>query len=150
MKKLVVKFLVLLFTLTLLGCSSIPIEQVNNRISEWKGLNIDELIKYWGLPSNQRQIGDKNYAEWLNKSNEPGNLAISLGSATRNRHTGIGIGLSLFDLGGTDDSCSRLVTYDSSNTVLEISWQGTKKYCYELTPDLSIVNSNRKSANTVD
>jgi len=135
--------LISLSFLALSSCTSIPVEQVNNKINAWKGLNIDELIKYWGLPSNQRQVGDKFYAEWLNKSSEPGNLSVSVGTGTRSRHTGIGIGLSLFDLGGSDDTCSRLVTYDASDTVIEISWQGTNDYCYELTPELTKVRKNK-------
>jgi len=144
MKRLAKTLVICLSMLVLSSCTSIPVEQVNSKINAWKGKKIEELLKYWGLPSNQRQIGDKHYAEWLNKSSEPGNLSVSLGTGTRSRHSGIGIGLSLFDLGGTDDTCSRLVTYDISNTVIEISWQGTNDYCYELTPELARVTNNRK------
>jgi len=126
------------------SCTQIPIEKVNLKISAWKGTNINELIKYWGLPTNQRQVGDKHYAEWLNKSSEPGNVSISVGSGRHSRHSGIGIGLSLFDLGGNDDACSRLVTFDNSNTVTEISWQGTNDFCYQITPDLSQILMNKE------
>ena len=124
------------------ACSSIPIEQVNGRIAAWKGQHIDELIKYWGLPSKQRKVGEKHYAEWLNKSSEPGNTAVTIGTGSRSRHTGIGIGLTLLDLGGKDDECSRLVTYADDGIVVDITWQGTNDYCFELTPDLGKVKSN--------
>ncbi len=144
MKKIILSTLISSLALTLIGCSSIPKEQVNLKINDWKGQNIDELIKYWGLPSNQRQVGDKFYAEWINKSSEPGNVSVSVGGGRSSRHSGIGIGLSLFDLGGTDDACSRLVTYDETNMVSDISWQGTNDYCFEVTPDLSKILENQK------
>jgi hypothetical protein len=150
MKQLAKTLPITLIAFVLLGCTSIPVEQVNNKINAWNGLNIEELIKYWGLPSNQRQIGEKYYAEWLNKSSEPGNLAVSVGTGTYGRNSAIGIGLSLFDLGGTDDSCSRLVTYDSSNIVIEISWQGTNDFCYKITPELSKIDRNTDSPPTID
>jgi len=125
------------------SCASIPSEQVDSRVKGWLGVNIDELIKYWGLPSNQRQVADQKYAEWLNRSSEPGNAAVSIGTGTRSRHSGIGIGLTLFDLGGSDDVCSRLVRYNQAGMVTEISWQGTKKYCLEITPDREKIRQNK-------
>ncbi|WP_196137184.1 hypothetical protein [Aliikangiella sp. G2MR2-5] len=131
-----------LVALCLSACSSIPVEQVESRISAWKGQHIDELFKYWGLPSRQQHVGDRHYAEWINQSSEPGNAAVSIGTGTRSRHTGIGIGLTLFDLGGKDDECSRLVTYDSNSIVNQITWQGTNDYCYEVTPSLEQIQQN--------
>ncbi len=125
------------------ACSSIPKAQVDDRILAWKGQHIDELIKLWGLPSKQNKVGDKNYAEWLNKSSEPGNTAISIGTGTHNRSSALGIGFTLFDLGAKDDQCSRLVIYDSEGIVSEINWQGTHNFCFEITPDLNKVKENK-------
>ena len=143
MKRLNQFFGSILVSLILASCVSIPVEQVNHRISAWKGQNIAELIKYWGLPSNQRMMGGKQYAEWINKSSEPGNAAISIGSGHRSSHSGIGIGLTLFDLGGHDDACSRLVTYDATGLVEDINWQGTSNFCFEITPDLTKIKQNK-------
>lgn len=145
MKPIYRQFALIITSCSLFACTSIPTEQVNSRLSDWKGKNIDEVIKYWGLPTKQHQVGDKHYAEWLNKSSEPGNASVSLGTGHHGRSGGIGIGLTLFDFGSTDNACSRLLTYDGSGKVTQITWQGTNDYCYELTPDLAKVKSNQVS-----
>ncbi len=121
--------------LSLTACSSIPISQVNDRIQAWKSSPIDKVIEYWGLPTQKQEINDKFYAEWLNKESSPGNTAISIGSGSRSGRSSFGFGLTLFDLGGTDDTCSRIVTYDVNGLVIDIIWKGTKDYCFEITPD---------------
>lgn len=141
MKSVYQKITLFAISLGLYGCASIPKEQVDNRIGAWNGHNIEEIIKYWGLPTKQHQVGDKHYAEWLNKSSEPGNTSVSIGTGRHSRSGGLGIGLTLFDLGSTDDACSRLLTYDDSGKVTNISWQGTNNYCFELTPDLAEIKS---------
>ncbi|TQV85020.1 hypothetical protein [Aliikangiella coralliicola] len=143
MKRLINPLLMIFGAFVLSACTSIPIEQVDGRISAWKGLHIDELVKYWGLPSNQRQVGDKHYAEWVNQSSEPGNTAVTIGTGRHSRHSAIGVGFTLFDLGGKDDACSRLVTHTEAGLVTDISWQGTQNYCFEITPDLSKVRENK-------
>lgn len=129
------KKITIILCLCITACTSIPVSQVNDRVHAWKNANIDELIKYWGVPSKKQQINDKYYAEWLNKESTPGNSAITLGSGVHSRHSSIGLGLTLFELGGSDDVCSRLVTYDNNGNVIEISWKGTQNYCYDITPD---------------
>lgn len=132
-------------SLGIVSCASIPPEQVDQRLQAWQGQHIDELIKYWGLPTKQSQVEDKRYAEWINKSSEPGNASVSIGTGSRGRNSSIGIGLTLFELGGTDDACSRLVTYGANGTVNKISWQGTNNYCFEVTPDYQKIANNQKS-----
>lgn len=129
--------------LGLAACTSIPITQVNDRIHAWKNANIEQLIKYWGVPTKKQEISGNYYAEWLNKESTPGNTAISIGSGSHSRHSSIGFGLTLFDLGGTDDVCSRIVTYDKNGSVTDISWKGTQNYCYQITPDRSQILSNK-------
>lgn len=144
MKKLSGIYKICALSLILMGCTSIPADQVNSRMNAWIGLKIDDLIKYWGLPSNQREVDNIQYAEWVNRSSEPGNATVSVGTGHRSRSSSIGLGLTLFDLGGTDDVCSRLVTYDSVGIVTKISWQGTSNYCFKITPDLApFVKTNR-------
>ncbi len=132
-----------LLYLGLTACTSIPIKQVNDRVHAWKNANIGQLIKYWGVPTKKQEINGHFYAEWLNKESSPGNTAISLGSGSYSRHSSIGFGLTLFDLGGTDDVCSRIVTYDKNGIVTDISWKGTQDYCYEITPDRNQVILNK-------
>ena len=129
--------------LLLTACTNIPINQVNDRFSTWKSASIDELIKYWGIPTRKQDVGGKFYAEWLNEKNTPGNTALSVGSRSFGRHSSIGIGLTLFDLGSSNDACSRLVTYIDNGNVVEISWKGIKDYCYEITPDRHEIIKNK-------
>ena len=134
---------VFILCLSLTACSSIPINQVNDRLQAWKNTTIEQVIKYWGVPTKKQEIGGSFYAEWLNKESSPGNTAISIGSGSHSRHSSIGFGLTLFDLGGTDDVCSRIVTYDKNGAVIDVSWKGTQNYCYEITPDRNQVILNK-------
>ena len=133
----------IILCLSLTACSSIPINQVNDRLQAWKNSAIDEVIKYWGIPTKKQEINGNFYAEWLNKESSPGNTAISIGSGSHSRHSSIGFGLTLFELGGTDDICSRIVTYNKNGTVTDVSWKGTQNYCYEITPDRNQVMLNK-------
>lgn len=140
------KFRIIVVSILCLGaaaCTSIPINQVNDRINEWKNTDIEQLIKYWGVPTKKQEISGNFYAEWLNKESSPGNTAISVGSGSHSRHSSIGFGLTLFDLGGSDDVCSRIVTYDEKGMVTDISWKGTQNYCFEITPDRGQVMQNK-------
>lgn len=121
------------------SCANVPLYDVNKRLNAWKAISFDELIKYWGLPSNQRTINGKHYAEWINKSQQSGNTAITVGTGRSSRSSGIGIGFTLFDLGSGEDLCSRLVQFDSTGKITDISWQGATDYCFELTPDFTKV-----------
>jgi len=132
----------LFFTLT--ACSSIQLQEVDDRLQAWKQNDITQIIKYWGIPTKQHEINGKFYAEWLNKESGDSNTAVSIGTGTRSRHTSIGLGLTLFEFGGTDDVCSRTVTYSEDGSIIEISWKGTKDFCYEITPDLNQVMINQK------
>ena len=136
--KITLKFpyiLVIVLSFVISGCISIPIGQVNDRINGWKNEDIDSLIKYWGVPTKKQEISGKFYAEWINQESSQGNSSISIGSGSHSRHSSIGFGLTLFELGGTDDACSRIVTYNQQGSVSNISWTGTQDYCYEITPD---------------
>lgn len=134
---------IIVFLLLLFGCSSIPAAQINDRMNGWSGVHINQLIKYWGLPSSQREVAGENYAEWLNRSSEPGNAAVSIGTGSHSRHSSIGIGITMLSLGAKENSCSRLVIYDDDGIVKQISWQGTQDFCYEITPDISVIRKNK-------
>ena len=135
------KYLFVCLSLGLTGCGSIPLEQVEQRISAWHGAPIEDLIKFWGLPSKKQLVNGQAYAEWLNRSSEPGNTSLSIGTNSHSRHSGIGIGVNLFDLGGTDDECSRLVAYDEKGKVTQITWTGTREFCFKLTPERKSIES---------
>lgn len=127
------------------ACSSIPKEQVDTRLAAWQGKDINTVIQFWGLPTKQQEVDDQRYAQWLNKKSEKGNTAVSVGTGTSGRRSSIGIGLTLFELGGSEEKCERLLTYDSSGKVTKIKWQGDHSYCLELTPDYVTVMAKRKA-----
>jgi len=124
-------------SLFLSACSSIPPTQVDDRIFAWKEASIDQLIKYWGLPTKQHKINGRVYAEWVNQQNDSGNTAISVGADHLSSRTSVGFGVTLFDLGQSNDVCSRTVEYDELGVVLDINWNGNQDYCFNLTPDRS-------------
>jgi hypothetical protein len=130
--------------LTLAACSAMPKQQVNQKLNAWQGQNIESLIKYWGLPNKQSQVSDKHFAEWISEKNEEGNVGISIGGGRSSGRSGVGIGLSLFNLGGSEDKCSRVVTYGKDNIVRKIEWQGDSDYCFEVTPELTEIQAKQK------
>ena len=135
--------LLLVLSVLLSGCTSVPLNQVNYRLQSWKVSNIEDVIKYWGVPSKQQEINNRNYAEWLSKESTPGNTSVSVGTGSFSRHSSIGLGLTLFDLGGSDDVCSRTIAYDSSGMITEIRWSGDKDYCFKITPDRAEILANK-------
>lgn len=130
--------------LCLSSCASIPLESVNNRINAWKSSPIEDLIKYWGVPSKSKLVNGINYSEWVNEENESGNTSLSIGSGTSSRHSALGIGVTLFNLGGEENSCSRLVSYQENGKIIEITWKGTQDFCFKLTPDREEILARRK------
>jgi len=131
--------------LILSGCASMPAPQVDSRILVWKSVKIDELVKYWGLPNRQSKIGESHVAEWINQKSSNSNTAISLGTGSYGRNSSIGLGLTLFNLGGGDDVCQRQVTYNIKGDILNIIWSGDTDFCFELTPDKDIVYIEQKT-----
>jgi len=127
--------LLIIVSLFLSACSSIPQTQVDDRIFAWKDASIDELIKYWGLPTKQHKINGRFYAEWVNQQDESGNAAVSIGSSRLSSRTSVGFGVTLFDLGMSNDVCSRTVEYDDLGVVIDINWNGNQVYCFNLTPE---------------
>ncbi len=127
----------------LAGCTSIPIADVNQRINSWQSASFDQIIQYWGLPSKTTQVNDIYYAEWSHTEHQQGNSSVSVGSGTRIGNGAIGIGFTLFQLGGSDDTCNRTIRYRKSGEVIDIRWQGDQDFCYKLTPDRAEIRKNQ-------
>ncbi len=132
--------LVLIFMLS--ACSSIPRAQVEDRIQSWKVSTIENLVKYWGLPAKQQKLANNSVAEWVNKLDEPGNSAVSIGGGSYGRHLSLGLGFTFNALGGKKDYCLRQVAFDEKGHILSITWKGDQDYCYQLTPDYHTVQKN--------
>ncbi len=137
--------LLILMSLFLSACSSIPQNQVDERLLAWKNTSIDEIIKYWGLPTKQNKINGRYYAEWVNQQRDQGNTSVSIGTGHLSSRSSVGFGVTLFDLGGSNDVCSRSVEYNEVGLVLEINWNGNQDYCFSLTPDRNKILENNNS-----
>ncbi len=111
-----------------------PANEVNDRISAWKSASIDDVIKYWGIPSKKLTVNGQHYAEWTTKNNNSSSTAISLGTGSYSRGGSIGLGLTLFDIGNSEDFCQRIVTYSKQGKITDIRWKGDRDFCYEITP----------------
>jgi hypothetical protein len=141
------KFAILLLISSLPGCVSVPVATVNERIKAWESSSYQQLLKYWGLPSKTTVVDQIHYAEWVNLEHDEGNSSVSVGSGTRIGRGSIGIGLTLFQLGGSEDKCSRVVRYQENGKIIDISWKGTQDFCFKLTPDKAKIDSNRAGIN---
>jgi len=127
--------LIILFLFVVAGCSSIPTTQVDSRLNEWRNGSIDDLVKFWGLPTRQLKLGENHIAEWVNQLDKDSNVAVSVGGGSYGRRSSIGLGVNLFNLGGEQETCQRQVTYTAEGVILKIIWSGDSDYCYKLTPD---------------
>ena len=125
------KILLLSVTLLLSGC--ISSSQVNERISAWDNVALNDLINAWGVPTKTQVIAQRKFHVWNSKAdaNSPA-FGISVGS--HGRHSGISIS-SLFGGDNQENVCSRVVEVDGADNILSITWTGDKTLCYELTPE---------------
>lgn len=137
------RFAIVFLVCFLPGCVSVPVATVNERIKAWESSSYEQLLKYWGLPSKTTVSNQIHYAEWVNLEHEEGNSSVSIGSGSRIGRGSIGIGLTLFQLGGSDDKCSRVVRYQKNGKIIDISWKGTQDFCFKLTPDKAKIDLNR-------
>lgn len=138
------RVILFVFLFMLCSCSTIPRVQVEDRIQAWKVTTIENLVKFWGLPTKQQKMSENSIAEWDNKINEPGNSAVSIGGGSYGRHLSLGLGFTFNDLGGEKDYCQRQVTFDDNGNILNIIWKGDQDYCYQITPDYQTVQNNIK------
>ncbi len=127
------------------GCASMPAPQVDSRIKAWQGVKIDELVKFWGLPTRQSKIGETHVAEWIHEKRSNSNTAVSVGTGSYGRHSSIGLGLTLFNLGGGEEVCQRQVSYTTDGDIQSIIWSGDTDFCFELTPDRNLVLKKQQS-----
>ncbi len=125
-----------------------PAPQVDSRILVWQSVKIEELVKYWGLPTRQSKIGETHVAEWINQKSSNSNTAISVGTGSYGSHSSIGLGLTLFNIGGGDEVCQRQVSYTVAGDITRIIWSGDTDFCFELTPDKDKVYQNQVKQQT--
>lgn len=115
------------------GCASVKPAEIESKLSAWNGANIDTVIQTWGVPSADREINGKQYAEWNTREiqNRP-SFNIGLGGFGGNFFGSIGT--SLFG-GKKDTYCTVQVGYNEAGTVTNTSWNGDPDACDSAVPE---------------
>ena len=116
-----------------IGCASIKPAEVDSKLSAWKGAQIDTLIQTWGVPTADREINGKKYAEWNTREikNRP-SFNIGVGGFGGNFFGSIGTTL----FGGKKDLyCTVQVGYNDQGTVFQTNWNGDPEACDTAIPE---------------
>ena len=120
--------------LLLSGC--VTNQQVDDRITPWRGASLQQLLDAWGVPTREQKVANRHYLIWNDYQEDSGvDVGISVGgSIGRNA----GISLSTL-LGGTteDNVCSRVVEIDEQQNIVGIQWNGEPSTCFDVTPEKS-------------
>ena len=115
------------------GCASIKPAEVDTKLSAWKGAKIDTLIQTWGVPTADREINGKKYAEWNTREikNRP-SFNIGVGGFGGNFFGSIGTTL----FGGKKDLyCTVQVGYNDDGIVHQTNWSGDPDACNSAIPE---------------
>ena len=115
------------------GCASIKPAEVDTKLSAWQGSDIDTVIQTWGVPTADREINGKQYAEWNTREikNRP-SFNIGVGGFGGNFFGSIGTTL----FGGKKDLyCTVQVGYNEQGTVTQTNWSGDPDACNSAIPD---------------
>ncbi|MBV35910.1 MAG: hypothetical protein CMP47_10760 [Rickettsiales bacterium] len=116
-----------------IGCASIKPAEVDSKLSAWNGAQIDTLIQTWGVPTADREINGKKYAEWNTREikNRP-SFNIGVGGFGGNFFGSIGTTL----FGGKKDLyCTVQVGYNDQGTVFQTNWNGDPEACDSAIPE---------------
>ena len=119
-------------TLLLSGC--VTSQQVDDRITPWRGASLQQLLDAWGVPTREQKVANRHYLIWNNYQEDSGvDVGISVGgSIGRNA----GISLSTLLGGNAEDSvCSRVVEIDEQQNILGIQWNGEPSTCFDVIPE---------------
>lgn len=131
--------LVIVSGIIITGCSSVPKSQIDNKLANWQGSNIQTVIQAWGVPSREKEINGIQYAEWDSreiKSRPSVNVGVG---GFGGRFFG-SIGTALF--GGLSESeCRIQIGYNREGTVVRSHWDGDSDTCDKAIPEKS---RNRK------
>ncbi len=113
------------------SCATYSPKEVDQQLSQFNGLTLQQLIALWGVPNRQFEANGKQYVEWQKQEDDGSQSRVSIGSGTGGRGSFFGIGVSI-PLSSEPDICQLRATTDSEkSTVLDLHWQGDKNYCGE-------------------
>ncbi len=115
------------------GCASIKPAEIDTKLSQWQGSNIDTVIQTWGVPTADREINGKKYAEWNTREiqNRP-SFNIGVGGFGGNFFGSIGT--TLFG-GKKDVYCTVQIGYNDQGTVTQSNWTGDPDACDSAIPE---------------
>jgi len=115
------------------GCASVKPAEIESKLSAWHGADIDTVIQTWGVPTADREINGKKYAEWNTREiqNRP-SFNIGLGGFGGNFFGSIGTTL----FGGKKDTyCTVQVGYSESGVITNSNWNGDPDACDSAIPE---------------
>ncbi|WP_407929718.1 hypothetical protein [Kangiella shandongensis] len=115
------------------GCASIKPAEVESKLSAWQGADIDTVIQSWGVPTADREINGKKYAEWNTREirNRP---SFNIGVGGFGSHVFGSIGTTLF--GGRESlHCTVQIGYNDRGTVTQTKWTGDPDACDAAIPE---------------
>ena len=125
---------VILLGLSLLLSACVTSQQVDERITPWRGASLQQILDAWGVPTREQKVGNRHYLIWNDYQQDGGvDVGISVGGAI-GRNAGISLSTLL---GGTaeDNVCSRVVEIDEQQNILGIQWNGEPSTCFDVTPE---------------
>lgn len=115
------------------GCATVKPTEVDSKLTAWNGANIDTVIQTWGVPTADREINGKKYAEWNTREikNRP-SFNIGVGGFGGNFFGSIGTTL----FGGKKDLyCTVQVGYNDQGIVTQSNWSGDPEACDSAIPE---------------
>lgn len=127
LKNLLILSAISLFT----SCATYSKKEVDQQLSLFNGLTLQQLIALWGVPNRQFEANGQQFVEWQKQEDDSTQSRMSIGSGTGGRGSFFGIGVS-FPLSSEPDTCQLRATTDSEKSrILNLQWQGDRNYCGE-------------------
>ena len=120
MKKIVNLLLFIVIMLSVTACSSD--EFMNTAMQSWVGYSLDDVIKQWGYPKDEKTFGGKKLLYW------PNNTAIYIPqtySTNVNYYVNTAYTNTTSYGGGYQNFyCNRILEVDKNNKIIGYQWEG--------------------------
>jgi hypothetical protein len=131
-----IKLIAVLVFLTLSACASGGMGTMDGIMDSWRGANIDDVVKQWGYPHEERSFNGRKLFVW----NRSVQMMMPINTSTVGTLNKIG-GTSLLQsntvtYGGglTNWSCVRIIEVDLQNNVVGGQWEGNNCPIAEMGP----------------
>lgn len=105
-------------------------------MSSWIGASVDDVMRQWGYPHEERNIADKKLLVWhRNVQLVIPAVATTTGTANRIGATTFYSGTTTVSGGGVSNwSCVRVLEVNSANRVVSWQWEGNNCPFMEVGP----------------